>query len=218
MIFYGRHLNHIKLVMLSSLMLCSSCTGGTGRPVAQNRVLHHERSIQWFNRQAPGKTKGVALVIHGLNLHPDKMEPIISLLTRSGFDWYAICYAPQLLSFFPRLVVPSVSSRSYLSNYGTPIAAYMSLFDTLKHFKNHISPKLNVPTVVFIDKEDELVSFHGIERMVKTVGLDQWRFHFIKKAEQGVKVRMHHLIIDEPAVGKETWSEMKHVISKHLLL
>ena len=32
------------------------------------------------------KIKGVALVIHGLNLRPDKMEPIISLLTHSNLD------------------------------------------------------------------------------------------------------------------------------------
>lgn len=308
---YGLHLNNIKLIMLFSLMLCSSCIDGTSRPVTQNQMIHNDNSIRWFKRQSPGKIMGVALVIHGLNLRPDKMEPIISVLTHSGldvlnlslrghgrnhshvkgkdngkarletfktvshelwidetyraflcareksdkekvplfllgyslggllgadlfsshpdvyfdrmillapaFDLYAICYAANFLSFFPRLVIPSFSSRSYLSNYGTPIAAYTSLFDTIKHFEKYKSPKLNVPTIVFIDKRDELVSYRGVERMVKNMGLDQWKFHFLQKGEQGVKVKMHHLIIDEPSVGKETWNGMKNVIIKHLL-
>ena len=37
-------------------------------------------------KQGREKTKGVALVIHGLNLRPDKMQTIISVLAESGMD------------------------------------------------------------------------------------------------------------------------------------
>jgi alpha-beta hydrolase superfamily lysophospholipase len=45
-----------------------------------------DRSMQWFYSDTHGELKGVALVIHGLNLRPDRMQPIISELTGSGID------------------------------------------------------------------------------------------------------------------------------------
>jgi esterase/lipase len=45
-----------------------------------------DHSMRWFYSDAPGKPKGVALVIHGLNLRPDRMQPIISKLTEAGID------------------------------------------------------------------------------------------------------------------------------------
>ena len=40
-------------------------------------------SMRWFKSPSPAKPKGVALVIHGLNLRPDKMNSIIDNLTRT---------------------------------------------------------------------------------------------------------------------------------------
>ena len=43
-------------------------------------------AVRWYKNQGREKTKGVALVIHGLNLRPDKMQTIISVLAESGMD------------------------------------------------------------------------------------------------------------------------------------
>jgi dienelactone hydrolase len=48
--------------------------------------IPENRSIRWFHRNASQQLKGIALVIHGLNLRPDKMESIIEILTGSGVD------------------------------------------------------------------------------------------------------------------------------------
>ncbi|MEI6127603.1 MAG: hypothetical protein WCQ99_13745, partial [Pseudomonadota bacterium] len=45
-----------------------------------------EHYLKWYTCAAPGKPKGVALVIHGLNLKPDKMLPIIAPLNAAGID------------------------------------------------------------------------------------------------------------------------------------
>jgi hypothetical protein len=37
--------------------------------------------IKWFFPSEGDKIEGVALVVHGLNLNPDKMEAIIKILT-----------------------------------------------------------------------------------------------------------------------------------------
>jgi hypothetical protein len=43
-------------------------------------------SIRWYKRKNNTKLNGVALVIHGLNTRPDKMESIIAKLNDFGID------------------------------------------------------------------------------------------------------------------------------------
>jgi alpha-beta hydrolase superfamily lysophospholipase len=45
-----------------------------------------DHSMRWFYSETPGELKGAALVIHGLNLRPDRMQPVISALTGAGID------------------------------------------------------------------------------------------------------------------------------------
>jgi len=271
----------------------------------------NDNSIQWFHTQTTPKINGVALVVHGLNLKPDKMGSVITGLMDSGIDalnlslrghgnnysrerniseakarirsfktvshglWmdethrayriarkrseakgaplffvgyslgglmgadlltsyqdvrfdrmvllapalnlYVTHYFMKLLFPFPRLVIPNLFLKFYRANYGTPVAAFNSLFEALDHFKQNVSPKLNIPTLVFIDRQDELVSYRELKRLIENEWLDQWRFHPIQKGKSGAKVRMRHLIIDEPSVGKEIWHEMRIAMMKHLL-
>ncbi len=268
-------------------------------------------AVNWIHTQTSPKVSGVALVIHGLNLRPDKMESVIAELTDSGMDalnlslrghgnnysrerniseakarigsfktvshglWmdearqayhqarrrsdqqgvplfflgyslgglmgadllasdtdvrfdrmvlfapalslYATHHFMKLLSPFPRLVIPNLFFKAYRANYGTPVVAYASLLETLNHFKKNASPKLNIPTLVFIDRHDELVSYRGLKRFIENERLDQWRFHSIQKGKNGTEEKMRHLIIDEPSVGREIWQEMRIAIVKHLL-
>ena len=50
------------------------------------KAQSEDHSTRWFYSDTPGELRGVALVIHGLNLRPDRMQPIISKLTKSGID------------------------------------------------------------------------------------------------------------------------------------
>jgi esterase/lipase len=267
-------------------------------------------SVRWFERGRHTKLSGVALVIHGLNGRPDKMESVITALNASGIDclnlslsghgdndsdlsqtdsadarlerfksvtyrlWkteahqaylcvekrskrYAaplffvgfsmggllgvdllasnprvkfdkmMLFAPavkmhqrnrllKILSPFPRLVIPSIAHKSYLANDGTPIAAYNALFEMYVHLENNPNPgKINIPTIVFIDEEDELISFSGLQNMVRDQNLDRWKIHSVKKDKTATKIRMHHLIIDEASVGKNMWREMVDITITH---
>ncbi len=270
-----------------------------------------DKSIRWYQAANPEKISAVALVVHGLNLRPDKMESIITLLTDSGIEvlnlslrghgrnytgkthidnaqarleafktvyyrlWldetyqayhiirersaqkkvpvffigfslgglmgvdllasypdvcfdrmvllapalsmHAVNYTAKLLSLFPRLVIPSFTLAGYRANSGTPMAAYNSVFEAVNHFNENVSPKINVPTLVFIDEQDELISYRGLKRLVKNEQLDQWKFYQVQKGKTGVKEKMRHLIIDEPSVGKDVWQKMRIAITNHLL-
>ena len=266
-------------------------------------------SFRWHLRGDDTKLEGVALVIHGLNCRPDKMEAIISILNTNGIDclnlslrghgsnftpidsispdearmiafksvsyplWKTeaykayqmakkkgdlfgrplfligfsmggllgvdlmasnpnvrfdkmVLFAPaiamlqrnyliQVFSPFPNLVIPSAG---YEPNDGTPMAAYNALFDMHEHFKDHLEPrKINMPTVVFIDKADELVSYATLKQMVEDENLDQWKVHPVRKDETAKEVDMHHFIIDAAAVGNATWQRIVDITLTHLL-
>ena len=268
-------------------------------------------AIRWYQRKNPAALNGVALVLHGLNGRPDKMESIIAEMTAAGIDclnlslrghgenysqlentgsaearmqafksvsyqlWraetfqayqqvrkrsdrYGTClffvgfsmggllgidlatsnpyvtfdktvlFAPALkmhkrnyllktMSPFPRLVIPSFGPGAYLANEGTPMAAYNALFEAVKHFEKNQDPKINVPTVVFIDKQDELISFSGLKNMIQEKNLDQWNLHPVTKDKTAVEIKLHHIIIDEASVGKHMWKEIVDTTVTHLL-
>ena len=158
-----------------------------------------------------GALLGADLFVTWDDVHFDKMvlfAPAFNCTIHYGLKW---------LAPFPRLVIPSFALRSYRANRGTPMAAYNALFDAISHFKRHVGPILNVPTVIFIDKRDELVSYRGLARLVAVEKLDRWKFHFLQKGKTGVQERRHHLIIDAASLGKEGWDDVRDSMTKHLL-
>jgi pimeloyl-ACP methyl ester carboxylesterase len=269
-------------------------------------------SIGWYKSQKPGELNGVTLVIHGLNLRPDRMKPIISVLTKAGLDvlglslrghganyahrddmdaatarletfknvsyplWIneaylaylqvqkraqqqnipvfltafsvggligldlfasnadvqfdkivllapaislrATIYLERALSPFPRLVIPSLADDAYLANIkGTPVAAYNALFDALYHFEDSAGSKLNVPTLVFIDEQDEFIPLWGLKKQVEEKSLDQWKFYIVQKEEDVGSGAFHHHIIDASSTGEVVWQDMMAATTSHLL-
>jgi alpha-beta hydrolase superfamily lysophospholipase len=281
---------------------------------APETALASERhSTRWYYKSPLKRRRGVALVIHGLNLKPERMEPIIRQLNRAGievlnvslhghgdnyvrhgrgrgnqkearldsfrtvtyslwasevrraylkvldrgrqknvpiflvayslggllgcdllvsdarvhFDRMAL-FAPALnaviehyllkaLRPFPNLVIDSLSPESYRSNDGTPMAGYKALFEALGHFQERITAILNVPTIVFMDREDEFISYDKLQEMVSRAKLDRWKMMTIRKVQPELVPSAHHLLIDEESVGKDTWGWMRKRILGHLL-
>ena len=268
-------------------------------------------SMQWFYSDRHGEPKGVALVIHGLNLRPGRMKPIISELTGAGIDvlglslrghgenfsrskgidedqarleafknvsyqvWmneaylaylqvktrgeknvvpifltafslggligldlfasnadvkfdkiilfapairlHATIYLERVLSPFPRLVLPSMAPNTYLANKkGTPIAAYNALFDGLNRFDKNAGQKLNVPTLVFIDEQDEFIPLGKLKKLVEEKKWGRWQFYIVEKDKTAEDERFHHHIIDASSTGKKVWQEMMSAAITHL--
>jgi esterase/lipase len=63
----------------------------SGHRVSQSMFLpaginKKDESTQWFTIKRSTKNKGVALVVHGLNLRPERMQSIITVLNDAGID------------------------------------------------------------------------------------------------------------------------------------
>jgi hypothetical protein len=159
-----------------------------------------------------GGLLGVDLLSSNPNVTFDKMvlfAPAIKMHRRNSLL--------KILSPFPRIVIPSMAHKSYLTNDGTSIAAYNALFEMHAHLENNLNPKINIPAVVFIDKQDELISFSGLHNMIQDQNLNQWNLHPVEKDKTATKIKMRHLIIDEASVGKNTWQEIVDVTITHFL-
>ncbi len=265
----------------------------------------------WHRTGVFRKPRGVAVVVHGLNLKPERMDSLIALLNRAGIDalgvslhghgenylgkgtagtaearldsfravtsrlWSAelyeayrkarqrarqikvpvfligyslggllgcelqvsrpdvsfdrmVLFAPALkitlkphllkaLMPFPDLVIDSLAPVDYRANAGTPMAGYKAMFDTLNRFEKNLNGKLNVPTIVFLDREDEFISYEGLREMIAEEGLDRWRIIPVRKSPSENALFAHHLLIDETVVGKEMWSKMDAALLSHLI-
>jgi alpha-beta hydrolase superfamily lysophospholipase len=318
----------IKMQILTALMVIIACGSASKQPdtaitktdrhrkiatlMVQKNIKDHSEnhSMRWYESQSTDTTRGVALVIHGLNLRPSKMESIINILTDSGIDalnlslrghgenydrhahkdpararlaafksvsyglwmdeicaaYYAarnrsadkqaplffigfslgglmgadllvsspdihfdrmVLFAPaikmhlrnymiRVLSPFPRLTIPSFTLASYQSNDGTPMAGYNALFDSLNSFAGNTGPNANVPTLVFIDQKDEIVSYNRLKQMVQDENLDQWQFYIVQKESSKEPAKIHHLIIDAASTGENVWKDMMQAMINHL--
>jgi len=267
---------------------------------------------RWYKAHIREKIKGIALVIHGLNLRPEKMQTIISVLTESGMDvlrlslrghgenyahhagidedrarletfkavsfplWmneaylaytqvrkraaqkkvplffvgfslggligldlfasqpevhyermvlfapaiklHPIHYLARILSPFSRLVIPSLTPDSYLSNKkGTPMAAYNALFEGLSQFEKHVNNRINVPTLIFIDEDDEFIPVRAFKELIEEKELDRWKLYIVEKEAVVSQDTFHHHIIDEYSTGKAVWQEMMETTITYLL-
>jgi alpha-beta hydrolase superfamily lysophospholipase len=281
---------------------------------APETALASERhSTRWYYKSPLKRRRGIALVVHGLNLKPEKMESIIHQLNRAGIDalnvslhghgdnyarhgrgrgnqkearldsfrtvtyglWSSevhraylkvqdrghrknvpislvgyslggllgcdllvsdagihfdrmVLFAPALnimsepyllkaLMPFPNLVIDSLSPESYRSNDGTPMAGYKALFAALDHFQERINTALNVPTIVFMDPDDEFISYDKLQEMVNKSSFDRWKVITVRKAQPELSPCAHHLLIDEEVTGKEVWAQVEGSLLAHLL-
>ncbi len=131
----------------------------------------------------------------------------------------AICRKGHLLKIMkwcPRLVLKSFSPQRYRANPGTPIAAYLALFQSISNVRP-FSASIDIPTHIFLDPKDELVSLRGVEKYIAQRHLKNWGISAIVKSGSPADFRgiPHHLIIDEESLGTEAWGTMQKKILKH---
>ncbi len=157
-----------------------------------------------------GALIGCAAALHSTNIRFAKLvlfAPALRIRRRSRIL--------RLLSCWPQLVVPSLSPAAYRANRGTPIAAYNALFAAQRDFEQLVGPRLNVPTLVFADPGDEMVSYRGLHQLIAEYGLAQWQLQPVKKSPDA-NTRYHHLLIDRESVGDAAWRQMTAQMRSHL--
>jgi esterase/lipase len=144
--------------------------------------------------------------------HFDKMVLIAPALAVHGVSRWV-----KALNLFGNVTVPSANVMEYRANKeGTPLAAYNALFESLEIIEQADFRRAQVPTLVFLDKRDEMVSASGIEELIQKRNLHEWQNSYIYNNKSSLQGSFHHLMIDEPSLGPENWRLMKNQILEHL--
>lgn len=294
--------HRVSLLLLGLMGLLEGCAQGNGNIKNRDKDengLNPQEVTMWFPHE--GKNlRGVALVVHGLNLRPSKMNDLVHELQKKGiqvlrlsllghrgsleemrgvdhekwlkglqeafylvdevsrersvplflvgyslgallslellsgsetvqferrilfapalsFKWYSH-FIKALYIFGPKFVVESWNPSDYRAEKGSSMGAYQALFTSQKNLLVSDLQKINRPTLVIMDPQDELVSYQGIKEIVEQRKLDQWKFLEVHNRQSTLKGKFHHLIIDQESLGKEQWEKLVERMGKFLSL
>ena len=85
-----KHLLIVCILLITTVGACIYALSGKGVSTSvlqwTTDTSKKDDSSQWFKTGRTKKTKGVALVVHGLNLRPERMQSIIAELNDVGID------------------------------------------------------------------------------------------------------------------------------------
>lgn len=115
-------------------------------------------------------------------------------------------------------VAYSLAPKRYRAHSGVAVAAIRALFNALEAFTQSKSPsqQLNIPTLIFINRYDELVSDKGIQDLIANKQFSNWKLILVDEIKPQKGPTYHHLIIDEECLGVESWALMLSTIRQFL--
>lgn len=116
-------------------------------------------------------------------------------------------YALMPFQVFPDVFLPSVAPELYRANNYAPASAYLTLYDGVRLFRESVQQSLNVPTLLFMNPRDELVSDNGLQDFIEDFGLDRWQYIEVQKSA-GAGATLDHLIIGPHSLGEESWRQV----------
>lgn len=127
-------------------------------------------------------------------------------------------FAQILCRIFPYL--PSRSPQGYVANReGTTAEAYRALFQLEKEFRTFKDISiLNIPTLVMMRQDDELISYKGTQRFLERNKLGEWRMIPLLdgSALRRCSCSYKHLIVDSHSAGERIWRRITEEM--HLFL
>jgi hypothetical protein len=82
--------------------------------------------------------------------------------------------------------------------------------------ENENKNELNINTIIFIDKNDEMVSARILRERIDQYELTNWRIYEVTNAGAAIRPRYHHLLIDSRCVSASTWQYISGTITDFL--
>lgn len=112
----------------------------------------------------------------------------------------------MLFALNEKTLLPSYTPEPYQANIRLPIKIYKIMFRKEKALVKSRYTKLNIPTLVLIDRKDELISYRKLKRYRKRFSLDNWDIIVLDSNMKTYNRQYHHLIIDETSMGTTNWN------------
>lgn len=168
----------------------------------QKVVKNHPRLPKYLLGYSLGGLVAASLGNEGL-IKPKKY---VFLTPALQLNWYT----HLVKIFFPfskKLLIPSINSNKYTANSGTPIQAYVSLFDIYREFHEFEDfKKINIESLVLLEEGDPLISESATKSWIKERKLN-WKTTMIKRCESS-QLKIKHLVANIMALGQECFDDM----------
>jgi hypothetical protein len=131
--------------------------------------------------------------------------------------WYT--KLPKYL--FNSLLIPSGNLPEYRAHNATPVSAYRALFQLQENLLltaqgRKVQERLNIPSLVFLEPHDELVSYGNTLEWISHLGLNKWQPRAVSATQSVLDRKFKHLIIDSKSVGNSEWFRMNQFISEFI--
>ncbi len=142
------------------------------------------------------------------------VEKMILISPATDVHWYS--KIPGNLGWIGgRISLPSKNIKSYRSQPSTSLASYRAMKESQDSLKDINLTSLNIPTLIFVDPDDELVSLKKINKRIKNQRIDLWQTKSISNKGSTLKKTYHHLVVDKPSMGPHQWNLVRKNIIKH---
>lgn len=143
-----------------------------------------------------------------------EVQKMLLIAPASDVHWYS--NIPGKLSWIGgKISIPSKNLKEYRSQPSTSLASYRSMKDAQESLRTMNVKSLNIPTLVYVDPDDELVSLKKIKKRIENNKLDQWKVEQLSNRGTTLKKSFHHLVVDKASMGPHQWEIIKTVLKKH---
>jgi len=150
-----------------------------------------------------------ALVYHNLMINEDDVKfsaaalfapaAAIKGITRAGI------FAADIF-LTDNAIINSRAPIEYQAQKGVSISAYKALFELEDNLYKNKFVDCNIPTLIFIDPNDELIGINKLRKTIKKFNLSNWSIITVSNSGTKITPNYHHLIIDNKCVSSETWN------------
>ncbi len=142
------------------------------------------------------------------------IKKMVLISPASDVHWYS--KIPGKLGWIGgRISLPSKNLKEYRSQPSTSLASYKSMKLSQESLEDMNINSLNIPTLIYVDPDDELVSLKKIKDRISKNSLDHWKLSTISNEGSTLKKTYHHLIVDRPSMGPKVWDRVTTDIKNH---
>lgn len=113
-------------------------------------------------------------------------------------------------------IIPSASPSAYRAQSGASIAAYKAVFGMEEELCAASFRNCDIKTIVFIDKDDEMISAGLLRERIARYKLTNWTIHEISASGGVIRPRYHHLLVDASCVSAAVWQYIGQTITGFL--
>jgi esterase/lipase len=225
----------VKLLLDSGYHVCRVTLKGHAGPLEDMRTITrsdwmHDAYVHYCRAKTIAGNGGLPLYLLGFSLGALVYEVLMNEATATPVRFEkAILFSPAVaikpaaktvlwLKPFANdgTIIGSVSPEDYRAQTGASIAAYKAVFDMEESLLAASFRNCNVATIIFIDKNDEMVSVRILRERIRRYGLTNWKIYETTNDGAVIRPRYHHLIIDNKCVSASTWRSISGTIAGFL--